>query len=84
MTEWLEALLPQWGPFLLAASAFLSCLMVPLPTSALLITAGALGGTGHLDLPVLVAGAWLGAAVGEALTMAVSGRRSAAHDKPIA
>ena len=28
--------------------------------------------------------AWLGAAVVEALTLAVSGRRSAAHDKPIA
>ncbi|AUH63612.1 DedA family protein [Paracoccus zhejiangensis] len=92
MTEWLEALLPQWGPLLLAASAFLSCLMVPLPTSALLIAAGALGGTGHLDLPVLVAGAWLGAAAGDLTAFslahrlgprleAMGGRRKALFDR---
>lgn len=74
MTETLQALLPEWGPFLLAASAFLSCMMLPLPTSALLITAGALSGTGHLSLPALVAGAWLGAAAGDLTAFSLAHR----------
>lgn len=74
MTETLAALLPQWGPFLLAASAFLSCMMVPLPTSALLITAGALSGTGHLYLPALILGAWCGAALGDLTAFSLAHR----------
>lgn len=65
MTQGLAALLPHWGPLVLAVSAFLSCMMVPLPTSALLLTAGALSGTGHLWLPELVAGAVVGATGGD-------------------
>lgn len=65
MTETLSALLPQWGPVVLAVSAFLSCMMVPLPSSALLITAGTLSGAGHLDAPVLILAACLGAALGD-------------------
>lgn len=65
MTQDLLDLLPQWGPWLLAASAFLSCMMIPLPTSFLLMTAGALTGTGHLDLPLMILGATLGATAGD-------------------
>ncbi|WEF23294.1 hypothetical protein [Paracoccus sp. S3-43] len=68
MTQALAALLPHWGPLVLAVSAFLSCMMVPLPTSALLLTAGALSGTGHLWLPELVAGRFAAASLaGECL-----------------
>lgn len=65
MRQELLALLPQWGPWLLAVSAFLSCMMVPLPTTFLLLTAGALSGTGHLHLPDLLIAAALGATLGD-------------------
>ena len=48
MIAQLTALLPVWGPWLVGAMAFLSCMMVPVPTSAVLVAAGALTGTGHL------------------------------------
>lgn len=65
MTQDLLHLLPQWGPWLLAISAFLSCMMIPMPTSFLLLTAGALSGTGHLHLPVLLVAAAIGASLGD-------------------
>lgn len=68
------ALLPQWGPWLLAASAFLSCMMVPVPTSALLLTAGALSGTGHLHLPWLVLAACAGASMGDVAAFSLARR----------
>ncbi|OJH45989.1 hypothetical protein IE00_01840 [Paracoccus sp. SM22M-07] len=61
----LAALLPVWGPWLLAGCAFLSCMMVPVPTSVLLISAGALAGTGHLQLIPIAAGAIIGASLGD-------------------
>lgn len=61
----LLALLPHWGPWLVAAGAFLSCLMIPVPTSALLLAAGALSGTGHVDLVPLLIGAITGAVLGD-------------------
>lgn len=60
MSAGLASLLPQGGPWLLGICAFLSCMMVPVPSSVLLISAGALAGTGHLGLP----GLWLGAVAG--------------------
>lgn len=65
MTQELLHLLPQWGPWLLAISAFLSSMMMPLPSSFLLLTAGALSGTGHLHLPVLLVSAAIGASLGD-------------------
>lgn len=65
MTDTLSALVPQWGPLVLAVSAFLSCMMLPLPSSALLITAGTLGGAGHLYLPTIFLGATFGATLGD-------------------
>ena len=40
MIAQLTALLPVWGPWLVGAMAFLSCLMVPVPTSAVLVADG--------------------------------------------
>ncbi|MBK4215546.1 DedA family protein [Paracoccus caeni] len=74
MSHDLLALLPQWGPWLLAVSAFLSCMMVPVPTSALLLTAGALSGTGHLHLPWLILAAVAGASLGDLTAFSVARR----------
>lgn len=58
LSQTLLGLLPVWGPWLVGASTFLSCLALPLPSSLLLIAAGAFVGAGDLD-GMAVAGAAL-------------------------
>lgn len=70
----LLALLPQWGPWIVAVSAFLSCMMIPVPTSFLLLTAGALTGTGHLQLPELMIAAALGGTMGDSTAFLLARR----------
>jgi membrane protein DedA with SNARE-associated domain len=65
MTDQLLALLPAWGPWLLATTTFLSCLMLPIPASMLMLAGGALVATGDLALPAAAGGALLGAVVGD-------------------
>ncbi|CAM3266682.1 DedA family protein [Paracoccus nototheniae] len=74
MSADLAAALPLWGPWLLAVCAFLSCMMVPVPTSVLLISAGALTGTGHLEWAAIWLGAVTGASLGD-LTAFLLARR---------
>ena len=47
MSDWLLALLPDYGLWILALATYLSCLAVPMPASLLMLAAG---GFGHLDL----------------------------------
>jgi len=65
MTETLLALLPAWGPWLLAATTFLACLMVPVPASMLAIAGGALVATGDLALAPVAWAAYGGAVLGD-------------------
>ncbi|MBW6507125.1 MAG: VTT domain-containing protein [Rhodobacteraceae bacterium] len=65
MTETLLALLPAWGPWLLAATTFLSCLMLPVPASMLMLAGGALVATGDLALGATAGGALAGAVLGD-------------------
>lgn len=58
MTDWLLALVPQYGLWLLAATTFLSCLALPFPASIVMLTAGGFAAAGDLVLwQVLVAAA---------------------------
>lgn len=82
MTQDLLDLLPQWGPWIIAASAFLSCLMLPVPTSFLLLTAGALSGTGHLHLPELMIAAAVGATLGDLAAFLLARRVGPWLDRP--
>jgi membrane-associated protein len=50
MTDWLLALVPQYGLWLLAATTFLSCLALPFPASILMLTAGGFAAAGDLAL----------------------------------
>jgi membrane-associated protein len=50
MTDWLLALVPQYGLWLLAATTFLSCLALPFPASILMLTAGGFVAAGDLVL----------------------------------
>lgn len=77
MTETLLGLVTLYGAWMVGLAAFLSCLLVPIPTSVLMLSAGAFAASGDLDaatlwLTVLAgallgdqAGYWIGRLVGE-------------------
>lgn len=65
MTETAFALLAAWGTPILALATFLSCLAVPVPTSAMMLAAGAFAASGVLALPAVLAAALLGAVAGD-------------------
>ena len=50
VTDWLMALLPVYGPWLLGITTFLSCLAIPVPSSLMMITSGAFVASGDLQL----------------------------------
>lgn len=65
MTDWLLALVPVWGVWLMAAATFLSCLALPVPCSILMLTAGGFAAAGDIDLGALLLGALAGAVAGD-------------------
>lgn len=67
MTDWLLALVPQYGLWLLAATTFLSCLALPFPASILMLTAGGFAAAGDLVLWQAFLAAAVGAVAGDQL-----------------
>ena len=65
MTDWLLALVPQYGVWLMCVATFLSCLAVPAPTSILMLTAGGFVAAGDLVLWQVIAAAFAGAIAGD-------------------
>lgn len=65
LSETVFALVAAWGPLVIFASAFLSCLALPIPTSLMMLTGGAFAATGDLTLWQVVAAAWIGAVLGD-------------------
>jgi membrane protein DedA with SNARE-associated domain len=65
MTDWLLALVPTYGVWLLAATTFLSCLAIPIPSSVLMIAAGGFVAAGDLGLVATAGAAWGGALAGD-------------------
>lgn len=65
MTDWLLALVPQYGLWLLAATTFLSCLALPFPASILMMTAGGFVAAGDLALWQTFAAAAAGGIAGD-------------------
>jgi len=65
MAETVFALVTSWGPWVIFASAFLSCLALPIPTSLMMLTGGAFVATGDLTLWQVIAAAWVGAVLGD-------------------
>ncbi|MCR9110406.1 DedA family protein [Marivita sp. XM-24bin2] len=74
MTDTLFGLVADYGVWVIAASCYLSCLLVPIPTSLLMLAGGAFVASGDLDGGTVLAGAWLGAVLGDQTGYAV-GRR---------
>jgi membrane-associated protein len=50
MTDTLFALVPTYGPYLILACVFLSCLAVPLPSSLLVLASGGFAASGDLEV----------------------------------
>jgi membrane protein DedA with SNARE-associated domain len=65
VTEALFELVPRYGAALIFAATFLSCLALPVPTSALMLAGGAFAASGDLVLGTLWAAAFLGAVLGD-------------------
>ncbi len=65
MTDWLLALVPQYGLWLLAATTFFSCLALPFPASLLMMTAGGFVAAGDLALVSTLAAAAAGGIAGD-------------------
>lgn len=65
MIEWLLALVPQYGLWLLAVCTYCSCLALPIPASMLMLAAGGFVSAGDLSLAGSVAAALGGAVIGD-------------------
>lgn len=65
MTETIFALVTDYGALVIFASAFLSCLALPIPTSLMMLTGGAFVASADLSLLAVVAAAFGGAVVGD-------------------
>lgn len=62
ISEYLLTLVPEYGPALIGAVTFASCVALPVPASLVMLAGGAFAASGDLA-PVTVAGAALGGAV---------------------
>ena len=65
MTDWLLALVPQYGLWLLLGTTFMSCLALPIPASVLMLTAGGFVAAGDLVLWQAFSAAALGGFLGD-------------------
>lgn len=74
MIDTLIGLVPDHGPWIVTLATYLSCLAVPVPTSLIMLSAGAFTAAGDLSLTVTVLGALAGAVAGDQTGFAI-GRR---------
>lgn len=78
MTDTTFALIAEYGLALIALSCFLSCLLVPIPSSLMMLAGGAFAASGDLVSWQVAAAAWGGAIAGDQAGYHI-GRRHAAH-----
>ncbi len=67
MTDWLLALVPTYGLWLIATTTLASCLALPIPASIIMLAAGGFAAAGDLVLWQVIAAALAGATVGDQL-----------------
>lgn len=65
MTETVFSLVSSYGLWVVAASAFISCLAVPVPTALIMLAAGAFAAAGDLVLWQVWLSGWLAALAGD-------------------
>lgn len=71
MSDWFLAAVAAWGVPALALGTFLSCLAVPLPSSVMMMAAGAFAASGDLGLASAALAALAGAVLGDQLGYAL-------------
>ena len=67
MTDWLLALVPTYGLWLIAMTTMASCLALPIPASIIMLAAGGFVAAGDLVLWQVIAAALAGAVAGDQL-----------------
>ena len=72
MTDWLLSGLAASGVPLLFVTTFLSCLMMPVPSSLLMLAAGAFAAGGDLSLGAVLLASYLGAVIGDQTGYAIA------------
>ncbi|MBV0911603.1 DedA family protein [Anianabacter salinae] len=65
MIETLFLLVADYGVLAIGLAAFLSCLFLPIPTSLLMLTGGAFGASGDLEVAEVAGAAFVGAVLGD-------------------
>lgn len=65
MTETVFGLVNEYGAYIIFASAFLSCLLLPIPTSLMMLTGGAFVAAGDLSIWIVALSAYVGAVLGD-------------------
>lgn len=65
LSDWVLALVPTDGPWLLGLGTFLSCLALPVPVSMLLLKAGGFVASGDLSAVQITGAALVGAVAGD-------------------
>ena len=78
MTETALSLLLDGGPLILLVTTLLSCLAVPVPTSLLMLSAGAFAASDDLSLATVAPAALAGALIGDQAGFAIGRRGGAA------
>lgn len=71
MSDALFELVATYGVWLLAAACFLSCLLVPIPSSLLMLAGGAFVAAGDLEFATVFLTTWLAAIAGDQLGYAL-------------
>lgn len=74
MTETFNLYLADYGVALLFFITFFSCLAVPVPSSLVMLTAGAFVATGDMQATSVIAGALFGAIAGDTVGYLIGGR----------
>lgn len=65
MSELFLTLVAENGAIIVAASAFLSCLLIPIPTALVMLAGGAFAAAGDLALSTVLVSAWFAALFGD-------------------
>lgn len=65
MSETFLALVADYGAVIVAFSAFLSCLLIPIPTALVMLAGGAFAAAGDLTLSSVLLAGWVAAVLGD-------------------
>ncbi len=81
MSEALLALVPQYGMALVFLATFLSCLAIPMPSSLIMLSAGAFAAGGDLSLTSIIIAAFIGAIIGDQVGFSIGKRGGSKIEK---